>query len=171
MPVSWAAIAAHSAPPHSPQVRFDALNSTYRSEPLHLVLLEALGLLRTPLCDSTSPATALVQHSLVIGIDTEVWTWNTNEMTEIGIVVAEYKDGRTLNGHFGDYAENVLKRMKYHHLRIWENAHLKSKVKWMRGAEGNRFGKSRFVTFAEAREILDEVSTSRSCPMIPTLRA
>jgi hypothetical protein len=157
MPVSWSTIASHTAAPPIPKDRYDILTNTYRAEPLRLVLLEALGLLRTPLCSRASPALPLVPHCLVVGIDTEAWTWNTDEMTEIGIVIAEYKDGSKLKGHFGDYAENVLKKMKYHHLRICEHAHLKSHTKWRRGAEGNRFGKSRFVTFAEARDILDAI--------------
>jgi hypothetical protein len=78
-------------------------------------------------------------------------------VTEIGIVVAEYTDGCDLNRHFGDYAEKVLKRIKYHNLWIRDNAHLMSKVKWMRGAEGDRFGRSRIVMFAEARTIVDEI--------------
>jgi hypothetical protein len=78
-------------------------------------------------------------------------------MTEIGIVVAKYKDMKELNGNSGDYAENVLKKMDYHFLRIAENAHLTRNAPWMRGANGNRFGQSRFVTFVEARIILDEI--------------
>jgi hypothetical protein len=90
-------------------------------------------------------------------MDTEAWSSNTDEMTEVGIVVSEYKTGKGLNGEVGEYAENLLKVMQYHHLRIWENAHLKGNAPWMRGAEGNRFGGSRFVTFAEARLLLDSV--------------
>jgi hypothetical protein len=78
-------------------------------------------------------------------------------MTKIGIVVAEYKGGKELDGNFGDYAEHVLKKVKYHHLRIWENARIRSASQWTRGPEGNRFGWSRFVTFAEARKILDVI--------------
>jgi hypothetical protein len=49
-------------------------------------------------------------------------------MTVIGIMVAEYTDREKLDGDLGGYVENVLKKMNYHHLRIWEweNAHLKT---------------------------------------------
>jgi hypothetical protein len=157
MPISWANVASCSPPQIAPAQRWEALNSTYATKPLHLVLLEALGLLKSPLCGSYSPAVPLVEHCLVVGIDTEAWTANTSQMTEIGIVVAEYKHGKELNQHLGHFAEHVLKKMKYYHFRIWENAHLKTRAKWMRGPEGNRFGQSRFVTFAEARSIIDEI--------------
>jgi len=157
MPVSWAAVASCPKPPPTPKDRYEALISTYDAKPLRLVLLEVLGLLRSPLCSEDSPATPLVEHCVVVCVDTEAWTTNTDAMTEIGLVVAEYKDGKSLNGDVGEYAENVLKKMQYHHLRICENAHLRTNADWMRGPEGNRFGQSRFVTFAEARSILDEV--------------
>lgn len=99
----------------------------------------------------------LVEHCIIVAIDTEAWTSNTDEMTEIGIVIAKYEDGNELHAHVGDYAENVLKKMGYYHLRIWENAHLKTNAPWMRGPEGNRFGQTRFVKFAEARAVLDEI--------------
>jgi hypothetical protein len=135
------------------------LSSTFIARNFCLVLLEVLGLLKTPLCGRTSPASPLVPHCLVVGIDTEAWTSITDEVTEIEIeiVVAEYKARKELEGNFGDYAESVLKKMKYHHLRVWENAHLKTNVDRMRDPEGNRFGRSRFVTFAEAREVLDDI--------------
>ncbi|KAF1912142.1 hypothetical protein BDU57DRAFT_80419 [Ampelomyces quisqualis] len=157
MLVSWAAVASCPTPPPTPTDRYEALISTYEAKPLRLVLLEVLGLLGTPLCGEHSPALPLIEHCVVVCVDTEAWTTNTDEMTEIGLVVAEYADGKKLNGDLGQYAENVLKKMKYHHLRICENAHLRTNADWMRGPEGNRFGESRFVTFAEARSILDEV--------------
>ena len=150
--MNWAYIANTPPPPPTPKQRWNALTTTYAAKPLRLVLLEVLGLLADPLSDVAAP---LVKHSVVVVVDTEAWTANTDEMTEIGLVVAEYNHGKELNGDLGDYGENVLKKMRYYHLRICENAHLKRNVEWMRGAEGNRFGASRFVTFAEARSILN----------------
>lgn len=154
---SWATVVATPKPPPTPADRWEALIETYNTQPLRLVTLEVLGLLEAPLAGNDSPAVPLVEHCKVVGVDTEAWTANTDEMTEIGMVIAEYKDGKALNGETGEYAGHLLKKMKYHHLRIWENAHLKTTATWMRGAEGNRFGQSRFVSFAEARAILDEV--------------
>jgi hypothetical protein len=157
MPLSWAAVASCPKPPPTPKDRYEALISTYDAKPLRLVLLEVFGLLGAPLCGEYSPALPLIEHCVVVCVDTEAWTANTDCMTEIGLVVAEYKAGKTLNGGVGEYAENVLKKMKYYHLRICENAHLRTSANWMRGPEGNRFGQSRFVTFVEARSLLDQV--------------
>lgn len=150
--MNWASIARTPPPPPTPKQRWDALTTTYAAQPLRLVLLEVLGLLDTPLSEIAAP---LIEHCVLIVVDTEAWTANTDEMTEIGLVVAEHYAGKALNGKLGDFGEEVLKKMKYYHLRICENAHLKTSAAWMRGAAGNRFGSSRFVTFAEAREILD----------------
>lgn len=157
MSASYATITSIPKPLPTPKERYDALIATYASKPLRFVTLEVLGLLDTALCAEDSPALPLVEHSVVITIDTEAWTANTDQMTELGIVIAEYKDGKSVGAEIGDYAEHVMKKMKYHHLRFVENAHLKTTSPWMRGAEGNRFGQSRFVTFAEARRILDGI--------------
>lgn len=152
--MSWSNVTTKPLPPPTPQQRLDVLKSTYAAKPLRLVLLEVLGLSETPLSKAAAP---LIEHCVIVCVDTEAWTSNTNEMTEIGLVIGEHKDGKELCGDVGDYAEHLLKKMQYHHLRIWENAHLKTSASWMRGAEGNRFGGQRFVTFAEARTILDSV--------------
>ncbi|KAH5633431.1 hypothetical protein HBI23_215420 [Parastagonospora nodorum] len=157
MSASYATITSTPKPLPTPKERYDALIATYAAKPLRLVTLEVLGMLDTPLCAEDSPALPLVEHCVVVTVDTEAWTANTDQMTEIGIVIAEYKDGKEIGAEIGDYAENVMKKMKHHHLRICENAHLKTTSPWMRGPEGNRFGQSRFVTFAEARRILDRI--------------
>ncbi|KAF2825503.1 hypothetical protein CC86DRAFT_371145, partial [Ophiobolus disseminans] len=150
--MNWASVALKPLPPPTPLQRWNALVNTYAAKSLRLVLLEVLGLLETPLSSAAAP---LIKHCVVVCVDTEAWTANTDEMTEIGLVICEHKDGKELGDDVGDYAENLLKKMRYYHLRIWENAHLKTTADWMRGAEGNRFGGSRFVTFAKARSILD----------------
>jgi hypothetical protein len=152
MHMNWASIALTPPPLPTLKQRWDALVATYAVKPQRLVLLEVLGLLEAPLSSAAAP---LVEHCIVVAVDTEAWTANTDEMTEIGLVVAEYNAGKELNGDTGAYGENVLKKMRYYHLIICENAHLKTSASWMRGAAGNRFGASRFVTFAEARSILD----------------
>ncbi|KAH8722941.1 hypothetical protein GQ44DRAFT_686007 [Phaeosphaeriaceae sp. PMI808] len=157
MVVSWASIAACPRPVPTPQERWETLVSTCASRSTRLTLLEVLGLLEPHSELRDSPAAPLVEHCVIVGVDTEAWTLNTDEMTEIGLVIAEYKNGKELNRDLGPFAENLFRNMRYHHLRIWENAHLRTSAEWMRGPEGNRFGKSRFVTFTEARTILDEI--------------
>jgi DNA polymerase III epsilon subunit-like protein len=167
--MNYSRIASRLQSSPTPKERHDALMATYATQPLRLVLLEVLGLLQNPLCGDSSPALPLIEHCVVVAIDTEAWSQNTDEMTEIGIVIAECKDGKDLDGDIGDYAENVLKKMNYHFLRIVENAHLTRNAPWMRGADGNRFGQPRFVAFAEARTVLDEILNQPIVSDDPTL--
>ncbi|CBX96348.1 hypothetical protein LEMA_P112670.1 [Plenodomus lingam JN3] len=172
MPMAWASVAA--APPKSltPEQRMQELREFYDSQPLCAIVQETLGLRAIP--GTTGGNAGLIEHAVVIGIDTEAWTRNTNEMTEIGLAVYERKEmmevqreknlweienGWFVDGHdhLGPFGEQLLMKMRFYHLRIVENAHLKTNAKWMKGAEGNRFGHSRFVTFAEARDILDSL--------------
>jgi hypothetical protein len=152
--MNWGSVPRTPGLPPTPKQRWDALITTYAAQPLQLVLLEVLGLLDTPLNDITAP---LIEHCVLVVVDTEAWTAKTDDMTEIGLVVAEYHSGKALNGELGDFGEEVLKKMKYYHLGICENAQLETSEAWIRGADGNRFGVSRFVTFAEARSILDHI--------------
>ena len=171
------------------------LHSFCAKQPKRSVLLSALGFHCIP--GASASINALMEHAVVIGIDTEAWTKNTDEMTEIGLAVFERKDmvdvqiikafgqkkqkgtkmtGDMKNGadavaggdeydHLGPFGEELMRKITFHHLRIVETAHLKTNAAWMKGPEGNRFGHSRFVTFAEARRILD----SLFCQPIPTL--
>ncbi|KAF2848633.1 hypothetical protein T440DRAFT_500301 [Plenodomus tracheiphilus IPT5] len=170
MPMAWATVAAAPPPLLTPEQRMSDLRDFYAPQPLRAILQSTLGLAHLP--GTTGRNAALIEHAVVIGIDTEAWTRNTNEMTEIGLAVYERKDmvevhnrnkiweqrhdfTRSGTNHLGPFGEELLKKIAFYHLRIVENAHLKTNAKWMKGAEGNRFGHSRFVTFAEARDILD----------------
>ncbi|CAO2647482.1 Nn.00g084040.m01.CDS01 [Neocucurbitaria sp. VM-36] len=174
MPVSWATIAAAPPPPPTLSQRMRDLQAFYATQPKQAILLNALGFHDIP--GVTEHIAALIEHTVVIGIDTEAWTKNTDEMTEIGLAVFERKDmlevhrrkeewekqhGKDKNdneyAHLGAFAEELLSKITFHHLRIVETAHLKTNAEWMKGADGNRFGSSRFVTFAEARSILDSL--------------
>ena len=149
-----------------------------------LILLDALGF--SSLAGVNDRIAPLLEHVVVVGIDTEAWTRNTDEMTEIGLAVFEKKDmievqarkvmwekehGSNKDGyeHLGAFGEHLLKEMTFQHLRIVETAHLKSNAGWMKGAEGNRFGFSRFVTFAEARTILDSLFSQPVASTNPSL--
>ncbi|KAH7346065.1 hypothetical protein BKA66DRAFT_447860 [Pyrenochaeta sp. MPI-SDFR-AT-0127] len=170
MPMSWATIAAAPPPSPTPPERMEDLARFFDRQPESSVILDALGF--TNILGASTYNAPLIEHTVVIGIDTEAWTKNTNEMTEIGLAVFERKDMVKVHRrkmlseneqsdieadyeHLGDFGEELLKKIAFYHLRIVETAHLKTNARWMKGAEGNRFGHSRFVTFAEARDILD----------------
>ncbi len=166
---SWHDMAAALPSLTTPEQRMRKLREFYATQTGQLVLQSALGLHDfTELDDSNAP---LIEHTIVIGIDTESWTKNTDEMTEIGLAVFERKDMMEVQAkkrereednsatkkeyeHLGDFGEELLKQITFHHLRIVETAHLRTNASWMKGPEGNRFGQSRFVTFAEARDVL-----------------
>ncbi|KAH9876623.1 hypothetical protein J1614_003755 [Plenodomus biglobosus] len=170
--MAWAAVAGAPPPRLTPEQQMQDLRDFYALQPLRSILQSTLGL--DYVSGTTGRNAALIEHAVVIGIDTEAWTRNTNEMTEIGLAVYERKDmmevqdrnklweiehGLFVDGydHLGPFGEELLKKISFYHLRILENAHLKTDAHWMKGAEGNRFGHSRFVSFAEARGILDSL--------------
>lgn len=170
MPISWVSVAAVPTRSLMPTQRMHELREFFEQQSMCTILQNSLDLYS--ISGTTGRNAALIDHTVVIGIDTEAWTRNTNEMTEIGLAVYERKDMVEVQDamkqwenrynmyasaidHLGPFGEKLLRKISFYHLRIVENAHLKTDAKWMKGAEGNRFGHSRFVTFAEARTILD----------------
>lgn len=101
----------------------------------------------------------LAEHTVVVCIDCEHYTLNSDEMTEIGIGIMHTQDALPFaqSGDFGDHGENIMKQAKYHFFRLREKTHLTTTNVTSKGPEGNRFGEVRFVTFAEARKILTDI--------------
>jgi hypothetical protein len=103
-----------------------------------------------------SIAGELAEHMLVICIDTEHYTLNSDEMTEIGVAVLPIHHVRKLAQakDFGDHGENLMRVAKFHFWRLREKAHLHTTNAASKGPAGNRFGEVRFITFEQAREYL-----------------
>lgn len=128
------------------------------------VLRHCLGLYQLPFEPSNDQnvtnariiANQLAAHTIIICLDTEHYTLNSDEMTEIGVAVLHTQDLLQISQaeNFGDHGENVLKQAKFHFFRIREKTHLPTTNVHSRGAEGNRFGYERFVTFQQARDFL-----------------
>lgn len=169
-------MAATAPPPPSPTHRMQELARFFKKLPPSAVLSDCLGF--NGIGKMPAHLAELWEHAVIVGIDTEAWTLNTKEMTEIGIVIFERKDmvavqqqkqqeeqkpGNQATAmkkeyeHLGPFGEELLKQIRFHHLRIVETAHLKTNSNHMRGPDGNHFGHSRFVTFAEARAILPSI--------------
>jgi hypothetical protein len=112
-------------------------------------------------CISNIPAFAreAANHIVVVCLDCEHWSNNTDEMTEVGIVTFSRRDVASLvaQGDFGDHGEHLMQQVQFNLLRLIENTHLPNLNPDSRGVLGNRFGKWRFVTFAQARQILHDV--------------
>ncbi|KAI4713929.1 hypothetical protein J4E89_001378 [Alternaria sp. Ai002NY15] len=101
----------------------------------------------------------LANHIIVICIDCEHWSNNTDETTEVGIATFGRQDVLPIvaTKDFGDHGENLMKEVRFYLLRTIETSHLPNQNPASRGVEGNRFGRGRFVTFAEARQILTDL--------------
>jgi hypothetical protein len=121
-----------------------------------------LNMIRTNFSDNPniaqvrSIANQLAEHMLVICIDTEHYTLNSDEMTEIGVAVLPIHHVRELAQakDFGDHGENLMRVAKFHFWRLREKAHLHTTNAASKGPAGNRFGEVRFITFKQAREYL-----------------
>lgn len=101
----------------------------------------------------------LAKHTLLVTIDCEHYTLNSDEMTEIGIGFIKTEEAARVSQEeaYGDHGENLMKLAQFHLLRLVEKSHLPTTNVKSKGPEGNRFGGSRFVTFNEAREILHDI--------------
>jgi hypothetical protein len=139
----------------NPQERMVALTKFYDTIPATEIMNEALGKRSTPLPATPPIAKALIEYIVTICVDTEAWTSNTDEPTEVGLAYLERK--HVAGTKPGDHGVNFLKQLQFFHLRLMENTHLKSNNKESKGAEGNRFGHSRFVTIDEAKSCMDEL--------------
>ncbi|KAJ4377542.1 hypothetical protein N0V83_000367 [Neocucurbitaria cava] len=104
-------------------------------------------------------ANDLADHIIVVCLDCEHWSENTDETTEIGFGTFKTQDLRPFvqSGNFGDHAENLMKQIRFYLLRTIPHSHLPKTNPNSRGVEGNRFGQARFATFTEARSILGNV--------------
>lgn len=98
----------------------------------------------------------LADYIILICIDCEHWSNNTDEATEVGIATFSRQDFLPLvaKGDFGDHGEHLMQQVKFYLLRLTETSHLPNQNPNSRGVEGNRFGQGRFVTFSEARQIM-----------------
>jgi hypothetical protein len=131
------------------------------------VMRHALGLQPITFSQSIHPVTMrarevadrLAKQVVVVCIDTEHYTLNSDEMTEIGVVILHTQDvlSAARAGDFGDHGDNFMKKLKFHFLRLREKAHLPITNARSRGPAGNRFGSERFVTFEQARSQLRQL--------------
>ncbi|KAH7346066.1 hypothetical protein BKA66DRAFT_383784, partial [Pyrenochaeta sp. MPI-SDFR-AT-0127] len=118
------------------------------------VLMHCLGLQSLP--NLPPLARELSEHINVIGIDTEHWSSNTTQMTEVGVTVFSVQEmvriARSQN--YGPHGANMMDRIKFYLFRILETSHLPNTNPASKGVNGNRFGRDRFVTYSEMRDIL-----------------
>ncbi|KAF2123923.1 hypothetical protein P153DRAFT_303227, partial [Dothidotthia symphoricarpi CBS 119687] len=173
--------AAFTPEPTIPSVAFrhalDVLRTTFTSIENNdaTVMQHCLGLSQIDIPSSERLALELSRYIIVVSIDTEAWTNNGDEMTEVGMANFSLQDMRAVvnTGKLGDHGEFLMQRIRFYFFRIREHAHQKGNTLDMRGAEGNRFGEGRFVTFPEMRQILQQCfnvpipgRTGWNCPVV-----
>jgi hypothetical protein len=121
------------------------------------VLRHVMGFERVP--NIPAIADGIANHVILVTLDCEHWSNNTDKTTEVGINQAKRTDlvRVVASGDLGDHGEHLLQQLKFNLLRISENSHLPCQNPDSRGVNGNRFGEGRFVNFEEAREVMKGV--------------
>ena len=120
------------------------------------ILLHCLGLQILP--EIPHIAQELAKHIHVISFDTEHWSSDTRQMTEVGMANFNVEDILSVSpSNHGFHGEYLMGRVKFYLFRITENSHLPNLNQYSRGVEGNRFGQDRFVTFEQMRSILNSL--------------
>lgn len=140
----------------TPEQRLKALADYYKTLPPTKILSEALGSYTPMLLKTPDDARPLVEHIIVICVDTESYTMNTDQMTELGLVYISRKTAKGV-GPPGSHGWKLQEALKFLHFRVVEHAHLKSNRVDSKGPLGNRFGNTRFASFSELRLILDNL--------------
>jgi hypothetical protein len=118
------------------------------------VLAQLLGFI--PIDDIPGSARELFRHAILICLDLEHWSYNSNKTTEVGLVIYDMHDITPIvhSKQLGDHGEELLKCGKHHFFRIAQHAHLEKGNDEILGPEGNVFGKCRFTELEELRDIL-----------------
>tara|TARA_R110002003_G_scaffold62_25_gene5757 strand:- start:1761 stop:3404 length:1644 start_codon:yes stop_codon:yes gene_type:complete len=153
-------MASHTAPNvPSPQQRLNALRFHFNARGTSDldVLKHCLGI--TPINNIPPIANALSQHIILVCVDTEHWTLNSNEMTEVGVGVLRMQHALSISGpaNYGEHGENMMQMARQYFYRIIEKTHLPTTNPRSHGPKGNRFGETRFVTFYQMRIILRQI--------------
>ncbi|KAF2623542.1 hypothetical protein BU25DRAFT_400594, partial [Macroventuria anomochaeta] len=159
-----------------PEERLRALANAYKKYSPRTILREALGYYDNILPEVPDIARPLVDHIIVICVDTESHTLNTDQMTELGLVHISRKTAQGV-GPPGPHGWKLQEALQFLHFRIAEHAHLHSNREDSAGPLGNRFGSTRFTTFQELRVILEylfnqEIETNEpelkgcKCPIV-----
>ncbi|ORY03760.1 hypothetical protein BCR34DRAFT_544959 [Clohesyomyces aquaticus] len=104
-------------------------------------------------------APSLLNHAILVGIDTEWWEKDPKPTTEIGIVEldASYLQRQAPGVH----AENILTKMRVSHARVIPYAHLVNRFKGHGDPEQFDFGQTVFATPTELQMMLIQKFSGR----------
>ncbi|KAL5371867.1 hypothetical protein DPSP01_013932 [Paraphaeosphaeria sporulosa] len=101
-------------------------------------------------------APRLAEATVVNCVDTEHYEWDHSKLTEIGLNVFASGDLRQYANTLEANAENMLKEIYFYHFRMLPNAHCINEKFCPGNPEANRFGNTRFATYAEGKAMLTE---------------
>lgn len=138
----------------TPDERIESLQGWLDKRPLFEILREGLALNKGQDNDIPEIARPLMQHLKLICIDTESYTDNTDELTELGIVQLKYSQADSTRNP-GEHGLLLLKQMAFLQFCVVENAHLVS------GPKENHYGHPRWTTFGELGMILHGIINKR----------
>jgi hypothetical protein len=134
----------------TPAQRHAALDNALVNHSQLNILSHAFGLENLanlpPICQE------LARHMIVIAIDLEHWSENTDHTTEVGMcqLLSTAVRPITASGTLGDHGQKILETGRYYLYRLQENVHLPNSNFWAR----NVFGQERLVSAQEMQNIL-----------------
>jgi hypothetical protein len=136
------------------QLALDALKTRFEGVNDLAIFRHCLGIQR--IARIPHVASGIANYTIVVCIDTEHWTLNSDEMTELGVGTIATQDVLSLSRsqNIGEHGENLMRQAQFYLFRLKEKVHLKTSNENSRGPLGNRFGQARFASFSEMRTIL-----------------
>jgi hypothetical protein len=111
-----------------------------------------LALLRHFLGEPLPNAPALLEEAVFVGLDLEWFEHYPESITEVGLAIFRGEDIRTYNVH--EPLGHLFEKITIRHARIIENCHCCNRDLSPAAASRFMFGETRWVTIAEATEIL-----------------
>jgi hypothetical protein len=102
----------------------------------------------------------LARWTIMVCLDLEHWTDNTDHTTEVGMVLTSSSKSQAIiaSGHLGDHGQNMLQESRYYFYRLEENSHMVSNIS-RKG--GSSFGQERYVAIQDMQTILRGVFNQR----------
>jgi hypothetical protein len=104
-------------------------------------------------------ASTKLWDAVLVGLDVEWYEWDKNSITELGISILDPRKLLNKDTNNSVSAWIALREMVNHHVRIRPNAHLVNGEKCLGYPDNFQFGKTSFVSAAEAKQLLTKAFT------------
>jgi hypothetical protein len=100
-----------------------------------------------------------LRDAVLVGLDVEWYEWNKKFITELGISILDPRRLSNKDTNTSVSAWIALREMVNYHVRIRPNAHLSNGDKCPGHPDNFQFGKTSFVSAAEAKQLLTKAFT------------